>query len=103
MVEVSPVSQTFVMFVSVSQYYKRIAGILFMYSFLQELGGRFSADNRTLKSIMSLVPLVMVGLADADSLAEDLLFWEKYLSFPLALKGMICPFTFKCEKVMDIV
>ena len=45
-------------------------------------GGRLSAYNRKLKSIMSLVPLVMVGLADADSLAEDLLFWEKNISFP---------------------
>ena len=82
MVMVSPVSQTFVLFVSFREYYKRIAGIPFMDIFLQELGDRFSADNRTLKSIMSLVPLVMVGLADAESLAEDLLFWEKDLSFP---------------------
>ena len=52
-VMVSPVSQTFVMFVSFSEYYKRIAGIPFI-----------------------------VGLADAESLAEDLLLWEKYLSFP---------------------
>lgn len=57
-----------------------------MDSFLQELDARFSADNRALKSIMSLVPLVVVGLADAESLAEDLLFWEKDLLFPLALK-----------------
>ncbi|XP_071477426.1 52 kDa repressor of the inhibitor of the protein kinase-like [Diadema antillarum] len=69
-----------------SEYYKRTVGIPFMDSFLQELGDRFSADNRALKSIMSLVPLVMVGLADAESLAEDLLFWEKDLYFPLALK-----------------
>ena len=91
MVTVSSVSQTFVMFVSFSEYYKRIAGIPFMDSFLQELGDRFSADNRTLKSIMSLVPLVMVGLADAESLSEDLLFWEKDLSFPLALKVRYFP------------
>ena len=62
-----------------------------MNSFLQELGDRFSADNRTLKSIMSLVPQVMVLLADAESLAEDLLFWEKDLSLPLALKVRYVP------------
>ena len=73
-----------------------------MDSFLQELGDRFSADNRTLKSIMSLVPLEMVGLADAESLAEDLLFWEKDFSFP-GPEGTIFPFTFNCEKVMDIL
>eukprot|EP00057_Strongylocentrotus_purpuratus_P002048 XP_003723740.1 PREDICTED: 52 kDa repressor of the inhibitor of the protein kinase-like [Strongylocentrotus purpuratus] len=66
-----------------SEYYKRTAGIPFMDSFLQELDARFSADNRALKSIMSLVPLVVVGLVDAESLAEDLLFWEKDLLFPL--------------------
>ena len=82
MVMVSSVSQTFVMFVSFSEYYKRIVGIPFMDIFLQELGDRTSADNRTLKSIMSLVPLVMVGLADAESLAEDLFFWKKDLSVP---------------------
>ena len=82
---VSPVSQTFATFVFCSDYYKRTAGIPFMDSFLQELNNRFSADNRALKSIMSLVPLVMVRLEDAQSLAKDLLFWEKDLCFPLAL------------------
>ena len=69
-----------------SEYYKRAAGIPFMDSFLQELNTRFSADNRALKSLMSLVPLVIVRLADAESLAEELLFWEKDLPFPHALK-----------------
>ena len=47
------------MFVSFSEYYKRIAGIPFMDIFLQELG---------------------------ESLTEDLFFWKKDVSFPLALK-----------------
>ena len=45
-------------------------------------------------SIMSLVRLVMVGLADAESLAEDLLFWEKNISFPPALNVRYWHFTF---------
>ena len=56
------VSPTFVMFVSFSEYYKRFAEIPFM-----------------------------VGLANGESLAEDLLFWEKDLSFPLALKVRYFP------------
>ena len=69
-----------------------------MDNFLQELGDRFSPDNRTLKSIMSLVSLVMVGLADAESLAEDLFFWEKDLSFLLALKVRYFPLRLTVKK-----
>lgn len=69
-----------------SDYYKRTSGIPFMDSFLQELNARFSADNRVLKAVMSLVPLVMVEVVDTDSLAEELLFWERDLPSPDALK-----------------
>lgn len=57
-----------------------------MDSLLLELNTRFSADNRVLKAIMSLVPMVMVKVVDVDSLAAELLFWERDLPSPDALK-----------------
>ena len=60
-----------------------------MDSLLQELNTRFSADNRTLKSIMSLVPRVIVDLPDAASLSDELLFWDNDLPSSDALKVII--------------
>ena len=72
-----------------SEFYKITTGIPFMDSSLQELETRFSADNRAVKSIMSLVPLVMVGLTDPESLAVELLFWEKDCLYPMPWKYFI--------------
>ena len=71
-----------------SDYYKRTVGLPFIDSLLQQLNTRFSEDNRTVKFIMSLVPLVIVNLPDPDldSLAGELHFWDKDLPSLDALK-----------------
>lgn len=78
------------MFISIffSDYYKRTAGIPFVDSFLKELTTRFSADNRILKAIMSLVPVVIKKLDQTEvvTLAEELLFWERDITHPHARK-----------------
>ncbi len=67
-----------------SEYYKRSIAIPFLDNFEQQLKTRFSKDNRRMKSIMALVPPVLVNCSSEQltELSEQLLFWDKDLVAP---------------------
>ena len=75
-----------------SQYFKRTICIPFLDTFSLQLDERFSADNRTIQSLFSLVLKIIVSLndGDIDLLVEKLHFWETHIiSFPLALRNEV--------------
>ena len=74
-----------------SQYFKRTICIPFLDTFSLQLDEKFSADNRTIQSLFSLVLKIIVSLndGDIDLLVEKLHFWETHISSPLALRNEI--------------
>ena len=67
-----------------SEYYKRSIAIPFLDNFEQQLKTRFSKDNRQMKSIMTLVPPVLLNCTSDQltELSEQLLFWDTDLVAP---------------------
>ena len=83
-----------------------------MDNFLQQLDARFAVDSRPVKSIMALVPSVVTGLTEDDckSMADDLLFWDKDMPSPDALKVTVisCTYTLSfmrsiCSESDDVI
>ncbi|XP_071491986.1 52 kDa repressor of the inhibitor of the protein kinase-like [Diadema antillarum] len=66
-----------------STYFKRAIAVPFLDSFSQGLTERFSPENRCMRSIMGLLPSVLLTNAEAlDEQMQELMFWEADLPSP---------------------
>nr|XP_054770920.1 52 kDa repressor of the inhibitor of the protein kinase-like [Lytechinus pictus] len=77
-----------------STYFKRAIAVPFLDSFSQGLTERFSPENRCMRSIMGLLPSVLLTNAEAlDEQMQELMFWEADLPSPGNLKAEIQSWT----------
>ena len=66
-----------------STYYRRVVAVPFLDSFSQGLAERFSPDNRCMKSIMGLVPsILLTSMLTVEVQIQELMFWETDLPSP---------------------
>ncbi|XP_071499270.1 52 kDa repressor of the inhibitor of the protein kinase-like [Diadema antillarum] len=77
-----------------STYFKRAIAVPFLDSFSQGLTERFSPENRCMRSIMGLLPSVLLTNTEAlDEQMQELMFWEADLPSPENLKAEIGSWT----------